>query len=196
MHSPGVCGAILVTGPFGGAAGAPWKDESEAVGKLIDALNADTDMVLVALAAGAESLAPAVWEGAAYVVQLAPGVSDASALRALLQEALNRGRDAVLVTALDGPELSAELVRRIVTAYRTAGDEIWAVVPETALAEAKPRYPFLLGREMIQLFQRGQSWTTADEIFSAHREHVHAMKASGPDGAAVVLGKSWPASGA
>lgn len=204
MHTPGVCGAILATGQPMKATGAPGQDEAAALGKLIDAL-ADTDMVLVALAAGAESLAPVMWARAAYVVQLAPGASDAAALRALLQEALNRGRDAVLVTKLDatsfdatspgGPALSAEGVRRMISAYRAAGEEIWAVVsePEPAATEVpRPAQAFLLGREMIELFLRGQNWSTADEILSANREHVLAMKSSGADCAAAVPGKSGP----
>jgi CTP:molybdopterin cytidylyltransferase MocA len=197
MHSPGVCGAILATGPFTeatgtqpAAAGAPWKSKAEAVGKLIDALSADTEMVLVAVGADAEALAPVAWARAAYVVQLAPGASQADALRVLLQEALNRGRDAALVTALESTALTAETVRRMVAAYRAAGDEIWAVVPET---EMRQGHPVLMGRRMIELFLRGQKWSAADEILAANLEHVRSLKAADPGTATVAPGTAWKA---
>ena len=77
------------------------EDQAERVSELIDALNTDTEMVLVAMGADAETLTPVVWAKAAYIVQIAEGASDADALRVMLQEVLNRGRDAALVAALE-----------------------------------------------------------------------------------------------
>ena len=148
MHSPGVCGAILATGsPVGRGStpdqsstlkqtSMPAQSRAEALGALIDVLHADTEIVLIAAGDDADALAPAVWARAGYLVQLAPGTSQADALRALLQDVLNRGRDAVLVTTLDGPPLTAETVRRMVAEYLEAGDEVWAVVPEALIAKA------------------------------------------------------------
>jgi CTP:molybdopterin cytidylyltransferase MocA len=161
--------------------GAPSRDRSAAVGEWIDALNADTEMVLVAIESGEEALARAVWARAAYLVELPTGSNTADALRALLQETLNRGRDAALVTTLESPPLSAETVQRMVAAYRAASDDIWAVIPETRSAEPKLRYPgdpMLLGRSMIEKFLRGQKLSTVDEILSANREHVYVLKLS------------------
>ena len=110
MHSPGICGVILAAGSQVGAGTPPSKSMAEAVCELIAALNSDTEMVLVALGAEAESLSPAVWERAAYVVPLPPDSSDADALRVTLQEVLNRGRDAALVTSLGDQALTAETV--------------------------------------------------------------------------------------
>ena len=142
MHSPGVCGAILATSSLVGRGSTtdqssmPAQSRAEALGALIDVLHADTEIVLIAAGDDADALAPAVWARAGYLVQLAPGASQADALRALLQDVLNRGRDAVLVTALDGPALTAETVRRMVAEYLEAGDEVWAVVPEALIAKA------------------------------------------------------------
>ncbi|SRR6266496_3553753 len=189
MYSPGVCGAILATLPQHanerragdpgsqlGAAGTPAQSKAQDVGPLIDALNADTEMVLVAAAETADALAPAVWTRAAYLVRLPPGATEADGLRALLQETLSRGRDAVLVTTLAGPPLTAVSVGLMVAAYRAAGHEIWAVVPETP--ESQLAYPMLLGRRMIELFLRGREWRSVQDVLSANREHVHALNLS------------------
>ena len=189
MHSPGVCGAILATGGRVEATGPP-AGRAQRLGDLIVALNAGTDMVLVAVAADAESLAPAVWARAGYMVELAPGTSDADALRALLRETLNHGRDAALVVSLHGPALSAETVQRMVEGYRDAGDEIWAVVPE---ADQGHGNPMLLGRRMIELFLRGQKWSAAEEILTANREHVRSVKSGGPIAASRPPGATWKA---
>ncbi len=158
---------------LGSRSGAAAAQSASALGALIDALNADTEMVLVAAAAEmADALAPAVWARAAYMVRLSPGATEADALRALLQETLSRGRDAVLVTALEGPTLTAEIVGRMVAAYRAAGDEIWAVALENQEQQASP---LLLGRRMIELFLRGRQWRSAQEVLAANREHVRAL---------------------
>ena len=179
MHSPGVCGAILAIG-LQTEAGA-----AEKLSSLINALNADTEMVLVAAAEAAEALAPVAWAHAAYLLQLAPGATEADALRALFQEALNRGRDAVLITTLEGPPLTDETVRGMVASYRAAGNEVWAIVsdhvsdqaPQGAAqqAESAPVYSVLLGRRMIELFLRGRQWQSAQEVLTANREHVRAL---------------------
>jgi CTP:molybdopterin cytidylyltransferase MocA len=177
MHSPGICGVILTAGSEAGAGVERSKTKSEGVSELIGALNIDTEMVLVAVGADAEALAPVIWAKAAYMVQLPEGASDADGLRAMLQEVLNRGRDAALVVSLDSHGLTAETVHRMVTVYRAAGDEIWAVVPETGTQQG---HPVLMGRRVIELFLRGQKWSATDEILSANREHVRSVKAVDP----------------
>jgi hypothetical protein len=205
MHSPGVCGAIMATSSPLVPGSTPAPSRAEALGALIDVLHGDTEIVLIAAGDDADSLAPAVWMRAGYLVQLAPGASQSDALRALLQDVLNRGRDAVLVTTLDGPPLTAATVRRMVAEYLEAGDEVWAVVPEALITKAiasesgapesgapessTPQSvntetqpsgptagPMLLGRRMIELFLRGRQWRTAEELLATHREHVRALK--------------------
>ncbi len=190
MHSPGVCGVILAAGSQVGAGTPPSKSKAEAMSDLIGALNSDTDMVLVALGADAESLAPAVWARAAYVVPLPADSSDADALRIALQEVLNHGRDAALIASPGGQALSAGTVHRMVAAYCAAGDEIWAVVPE---AEIHQGHPVLLGRRMIELFLRGQKWSAADEILSANLEHVRSLTATDAASSTVASAAAWKA---
>jgi hypothetical protein len=195
MHSPGVCGVILAAGSQVGAGDARLKTKAEGVSELIDALNGDTEMVLVAVGADAEALAPVAWARAAYVVQISDTASDAETLRVMLQEVLNRGRDAALVTALDATALdhqplTASTVHRMVAAYCAAGDEIWAVVPDTAMQQG---HPVLMGRRMIELFLRGQKWSAADEILSANLEHVRTVTAVGPLTTTATSGTAWKA---
>jgi CTP:molybdopterin cytidylyltransferase MocA len=190
MHSPGICGVILAAGSQVGAGPVQPKSKAEAVSELIGVLNGDTEMVLVALGADAESLAPAVWARAAYVVPLPPDSSDADALRIALQEVLNHGRDAALVASPGDQMLTAETVHRMVATYCTAGDEIWAVVPE---AEIRQGHPVLMGRRMIELFLRGQKWSAADEILSANLEHVRTLKATDAASSTVSSATAWKA---
>jgi len=159
------------------------------VGKLIDALNADTEMVLVAVGADAEALVPAVWARAAYLVQLPETATGVEALRIVLQDVLNRGRDTALVTGAETQGLTQETVHRMVAEYCAAGDEIWAVVPE---AEVLQGHPVLLGRRMIELFLRGQKWSAANEILAANLEHVRTMKPVDPM-ATTNSGTAWKA---
>ncbi len=158
--------------------------------ELIDALNADTEMVLVGVGADAEALTPVVWTKAAYLVQLSETATAADALRSMLQEVLNRGRDTALVTALDGAGLTSETVHRMVAAYCASGDEIWAVVPEPEMQQG---HPVLMGRRMIELFLRGQKWNAADELLSANLQHVLTIKAGEPLASTVAPGAGWKA---
>lgn len=138
----------------------------------ITALNTDTEMVLIALGADSETLALVAWARAAYIVQLPPQANDTDALRSSLQEVLNHGRDTALVVSLDDLELNAEAVHGMVSAYCSAGDEIWAVATESAMQEG---HPVLMGRPMIEVFLRGKSWSTASEVLSANSKHVSAL---------------------
>jgi len=189
MHSPGICGVILAAGSQVGAGEARWSTKAEGVNELIEALNADTEMVLVAVGADAAALAPVIWAKEAYLVELPANTGEAEALRLMLQEVLNRGRDAAIVTALNSHGLTVETVHRMVAEYCAAGDEIWAVVPETEMLQG---HPVLMGRRMIELFLRGQQWSAADEILSANREHVRTVRASDPL-ATVVTDTAWKA---
>lgn len=197
MHSPGVCGVILAVGAQPGTQvgnaqvgenAAQLKSRLETVSRLIDALNTDTDMVLVGVGADAEALTPVVWAKAAYVVQLAAGASDAEALRVMLQEVLNRGRDAALVASLEDLSLTAETVHRMVAAFCAAGNEIWAVVPETGMPQG---HPVLMGRRMIELFLRGQKWSSADEIVSGNLDHVRTVHIADSAASQTASGTVW-----
>jgi CTP:molybdopterin cytidylyltransferase MocA len=174
MHSPGVCGVILASGSRIGAGDPKQKTKAEDLNELISALNADTEMILVAAGADGDALAPVVWARAGYMVKVAATASAPEVLRVMLQEVMNRGRDAAVVTWLDGQAVTAETVHGMVSTYCQAGDEIWAVAPEQDKTQG---HPMLLGRRMIEVFLRGNKLSTADEILATNREHVRTMNA-------------------
>ncbi|PSH03501.1 MAG: hypothetical protein CXZ00_11835 [Acidobacteria bacterium] len=144
----------------------------EALNRLIDALNADTDMVLVAAGADADALAPVVWARAGFLVQIEETASDSEALRVMLQDVLNRGRDAALVAWLEDQAVTAELAHKLVIAYCRAGDEVWAVRPE------RNGQAVLIGRRMIEKFLRGDKSSTVDQILAANSTHVLTIPAA------------------
>jgi hypothetical protein len=181
MHNPGLCGAILAVGVAVETL-SPSEQSRRLIG-WIDALNADTEMVLAGIAERDETLAAAVWTRAAYVVPLHSACSQADVLRALLRETLNRGRDAALIATLQAEPVSSQQVHPIVSAYRASGDEVWALLPEDAGFDASAQtrrscYPMLLGRQMIELFLRQPDWNSAEELLSLYREHVFVIKSS------------------
>jgi CTP:molybdopterin cytidylyltransferase MocA len=147
-------------------------------------------MVLVGVGADAEALTPVVWAKGAYIVQLAAGASDAEALRVMLQEVLNRGRDAALVASLEDLPLTAETVHRMLAAFCAAGDEIWAVVPKTDMLQG---HPVLMGRRMIELFLRGQQWSSADEIVSGNLDHVRTVNPADSPASQTASAPVWKA---
>jgi CTP:molybdopterin cytidylyltransferase MocA len=189
MHSPGICGVILAADSQVGAGEARPATNAENLNGLINALNTDTDMILVAAGEDADALAPVVWARAGYIVQIAPAATAPEALRVVLQEVMNRGRDAAIVTWLADQAVTRETIHRMVATYCQAGDEIWAVSPEL---NALQGHPVLLGRRMIELFLRGDKLHTADEILATNREHVRTMNAGDPV-ATVQSDKAWVA---
>ena len=166
------------------------KSKAEGLSELIAALNGDTEMVLVAVGADAEALTPVVWAKAAYMVQLPATASDADALRVMLQEVLNRGRDAALVASArrsraDGGDGAPHGGRLLRGRRRDLGGG--------AGGEMQQGHPVLMGRRMIELFLRGQKWSAADEILSANLEHVRTLKAGDAAASPVAPDTAWKA---
>jgi len=178
MHNPGICGVILaLEAAEPPAENASARSRPEALGALIPALDSGSDLVLVVLGAGAETLAPIVWAQAAYVLQLPAGCSRPDALRGALRDVLNRGRDTALVAPLAEPLLSAATVQQMVAAYREADDEIWAVVAGSEVGHGQP---MLLGRIMIEALLRNGGWESAEDVLNANLPHVCLLAAAKP----------------
>jgi hypothetical protein len=180
MHNPGICGVILPSGAgeaSSGEGGAAARSRAEILGALIASLDAGSDLVLVVLGAGAETLAPVAWAQAAYVLQLPSECSRADALRAALRDVLNRGRDTALVVSLSDAPLSAERVQSMVEAYREADDNVWAVVDGAEIGHGQP---MLLGRIMIEALLRNGGWESAEDVLAANLPHVRLLAAAEP----------------
>jgi hypothetical protein len=175
MHNPGICGLILPSPVPAERPGDEAHSQAAELAALIAELNAASDLVLVVLRAGDESLAPTVWAQAAYTVTLAPESDEGAALRAALQEVLNRGRDTALVASPGCGPLAAATLQSIVEAYCAAGDEIWAVIAGNDLRGTQP---MLLGRNMIEVMLRSRSWHAAEEVLAANLAHVLRLAAA------------------
>ncbi len=122
MHTPGICAVILTSG-----AEAP---AGQRLNALIDAVNADTEMVLVALAPKQKPLKPLLWARAAFIVDIPEAASEADTLRLMVNEVLMRGRDAALVLWLGGDAVHSAAVKRMIASYCEADDSVWAVALE------------------------------------------------------------------
>src|SRR5205085_4414487 len=94
-----------------------------------------------------------------------------------LQEVLNRGRDAAVVTLVDRPPADATTMQRLMSAFTShfnndhaqGDDGKWAVVPEF---DGKHGHPIVIGREMIEAFLRAEASTTARDVEHANQEHI------------------------
>ena len=136
----------------------------------IQALQRETEFVIVVAGKNAPSLEPVVYSNAAFlVVNPHPELGQMSSLQCGLEEVLNRGRDAALVTLVDRPAPGDETIRQLKSAFLQADDAIWAAVPEY---NGRHGHPFLVGREMIEAFLRAPATSTARDVQHAHQQHI------------------------
>lgn len=155
----------------------PWRDGTF-LSAAIRALQPATELVIVATGANAPALEPIVDAEAAFmVVNPDPQRGQFSSLQVGLQEVLNRGRDAAIVTLVDRPAAELETVEQIKAAFLASEEHIWAVVPEFG---GKHGHPIVIGREMIEAFLRAPANSTARDVEHAHQEHIRYLPANDP----------------
>src|SRR5690242_2936856 len=173
MPTSGLCGVILAAGESSrmgrDKALLPWpKTDTPVLGphstllsSSIRALSDPCDLVLVVAGANAERLRPVVYGcGADLVVNPDPERGQFSSLLVGLQEVLNRGRDAAMVTLVDRPPLQSATLSALVAAFLSRPHDTWAVVPGFRGAHG---HPILIGREMIEAFLRAPATSNARE---------------------------------
>src|SRR5689334_15216219 len=118
----------------------------------IQVLNFHTDLVIVVAGSIANELRPVADAHAAYLVQNThPERGQFSSLQVGLQEVLNRGRDAAIITLVDRPPAEVETIQQVRAAFLASDEQIWAAVPEY---RGKHGHPFVIGREMNEAFLR------------------------------------------
>lgn len=150
----------------------PWEG-STFLSATIERLKPYTQLVIVVAGANAKTLAPEVYaRGAFLVVNPEPERGQFSSLRVGLQEVLNRGRDAAVVTLVDRPPATAKTLDRLMATFAShfqRDDGIWAVVPQ---CEASHGHPIVIGREMIEAFLRADNAATARDVEHKNQEHI------------------------
>ena len=181
-----LCGVILAAGDSlrmgTDKALLPWPPNAESRGTAgtflsaaIESLSLPTDSVIVVGGKNASSIAPIVYSaGASLVVNPEPERGQFSSLQVGLQEVLNHGRDAAMVTLVDRPPVSPATIQSLVDAFTAAVARWkWAVIPQHA---GKHGHPIVLGREMIEAFLKAPATAVARDIEHENAEHIEYVE--------------------
>ena len=139
------------------------------------------DVVLVVAGKNEAALAPIVYaNGASLVVNPDPARGQFSSLRVGLQEVLNRGRDAAMVTLVDRPPVRLETIETLESAFErviTKTQRKWAAIPEY---QGKHGHPILLAREMMEAFLRAPETSNARDVEHAHQSDIEYVPVDDP----------------
>src|SRR6202034_686633 len=137
----------------------------------IRSLSSAADFVLVVVGENEAALAPIIYSnGASLVINRDPGRGQFSSLQVGLQEVLNHGRDAAMVTLVDRPPVRPETLEKLEAAFDCAtAKRKWAVIPEY---EGKHGHPILLGREMLTAFLSAPDSSNARDVEHANQSAI------------------------
>ncbi len=137
------------------------------------------DEVLVIAGKNQAVLAPVVYaNGASLVVNPEPERGQFSSLKVGLQEVLNRGRDAAIVTLVDRPPVRAETMDALTAAFeRATAHRKWAAIPEY---HGQHGHPIFLGREILTAFLNAPETSTARDIEHAHENDIQYVQVDDP----------------
>jgi molybdenum cofactor cytidylyltransferase len=164
----------------------PWPPQSEGqapssstfLSAAIHSLSLATDFVLVVVGKNEPALAPVIYaEGASLVVNPDADRGQFSSLQVGLQEVLNHGRDAAMITLVDRPPVNTATIQTLHDAFEAADQNVWAVVPEFS---GKHGHPYLVGREMMEAFLRVPATSSARDIEHAHQQHIQYFAVDDP----------------
>jgi molybdenum cofactor cytidylyltransferase len=179
--SPSFAGVILAAGASSrmgrDKALLPWHNGTF-LSAAIRALQSVTELVIVVAGENEANLAPIVNAEAAFMVRNPnPEQGQFSSLQRGLEEVLNRGRDAAIVTLVDRPAASQQTVQQLEDAFLSSHEATWAVVPEYA---GKHGHPIVIGREMMEAFLRAPVTNSARDVEHAYQQHVIYLPVADP----------------
>jgi molybdenum cofactor cytidylyltransferase len=172
------CGVILAAGESSrmgrDKALLPWPPNGTTetfLSAAIQLLFSHVDVVLVVVGKNEPVLAPIIYaNGASLVINQDPERGQFSSLRTGLQEVLNRGRDAAIITLVDRPPIRPETLAALEAAFEKATDRRkWAVIPEY---KGKHGHPILAARELLEAFLRAPETSNAQEVEHAHQSEI------------------------
>lgn len=181
-RAPGFCGVILAAGassrmgrdkallPWPADVSHPTSWRQTFLGAAIEMLRPHTDLVIVVAGQNEDSIMPVVYSAGAFLISNPnPERGQFSSLQIGVQEVLNRGRDAAIISLVDRPPVLPKTVEALRAAFVAAPDPVWAVVPEF---EAKHGHPYVIGREMIEAFLRAPATASARDVEHAQEAHI------------------------
>ncbi|HEY6274387.1 MAG TPA: nucleotidyltransferase family protein [Terriglobales bacterium] len=179
--APSFAGVILAAGSSSrmgrDKALLPWRGGTF-LSTAIRALQPTTDLVIVVAGANKGEVTPIVNANAAFLVlNPDPAQGQFSSLRVGLEEVLNRGRDAAIITLVDRPAAAIATIWRLRDAFLAADDEVWAVIPEY---DGKHGHPVAIGREMITAFLRAPASSSAREVEHSLQNHIQYVPVDDP----------------
>jgi len=171
--APSFAGVILAAGASSrmgrDKALLPWRGETF-LASAIRVLQPFTDFVVVVAGENEQNLAPIVNAHAGYLVRNPhPEQGQFSSLQRGLEEVLNRGRDAAIITLADRPAPAEPTVELLKEVFLRSSEQIWAVIPEY---DGKHGHPIVIGREMIEAFLRAPVGSNARDVEHAHQNHI------------------------
>lgn len=144
----------------------------------IRSLEFSTDFIVVVAGANTSVISPLVYATAASVVTNPdPGRGQFSSLQIGLNEVLNRGRDAAIITLVDRPPARRATIEKLRTAFANAESGIWAIVPEYG---SQHGHPYVIGRELMTIFLEAPATDNARDIEHTHQEHMQYVPVDDP----------------
>jgi len=194
-RSSNFCGVILAAGSSSrmgrDKALLPWPPGAAGnesfLSAAIRSLDPVTELVIVVVGVNESNLTPVVYSRGAFLVRNPhPELGQFSSLRVGLQEVLNRGRDAAIITLVDRPPASAGTLQTLTAAFESSTENTWAVVPER---QGKHGHPYLVSREMIEAFLKASVSGNAREVEHQNQQHIAYVTVDDP---AVTLNVNTP----
>lgn len=145
----------------------------------IRSLSPSSDFVLIVAGNNESTLAATVYAaGASIVTNPDPARGQFSSLQVGLQEVLNRGRDAAIITLVDRPPAMAATVQSLREAFESAEMNIWGVVPEF---QGRHGHPYIVGRDMIGKLLQAPVTGNAREVEHANQDRILYVAVDDPN---------------
>ena len=141
------------------------------LGAAMESLRPHCQLIIVVAGKNVDSLKPVVFAAGGFlVVNPDTDRGQFSSLQVGLQEVLDRGRDAAIVTLIDRPPAAPGTVKSLRDRFlEEVRQGHWAVVPQYG---DKHGHPIVIGREMIEAFLRAPAESTARDVEHKHQPHV------------------------
>ena len=182
-RAPSFAGLILAVDEDGAGStrpdrpASPWRG-GPLLAAHIELLMPCTDFVLVVGGGNSRLLEPVVDAHAAFLaVNPHPELGRFHYLQVGVQEILNRGRDAAILTSVDHSPVRRETILRLRQGFEQSPSEIWAVVPEYA---GKRGRPMVMGREMITAILNADPAGSLQSLEQTYAERISCIQVDDP----------------